>query len=42
MSDVLKPLIGIAAERALTRAEAETAFQALFEGAATPPKWADF
>ncbi|SOC14591.1 anthranilate phosphoribosyltransferase [Rhodobacter maris] len=32
----LKPLIGLAAERALTRAEAETAFEALFEGAATP------
>ncbi|TCP62014.1 anthranilate phosphoribosyltransferase [Rhodovulum bhavnagarense] len=36
MSDDLKPLIGIAAERALTRAEAETAFTALFEGKATP------
>ncbi|SFA78753.1 anthranilate phosphoribosyltransferase [Poseidonocella pacifica] len=36
MSEVLKPLIGIAAERALTRAEAETAFTALFEGEATP------
>ncbi|MFD2174094.1 anthranilate phosphoribosyltransferase [Rhodobacter lacus] len=32
----LKPLIGLAAERALTRAEAEIAFEALFEGAATP------
>ena len=36
MSDALKPLIGLAAERTLTRAEAETAFGALFEGAATP------
>lgn len=35
MSDI-RPLIGIAAERPLTRAEAETAFAALFEGAATP------
>ncbi len=36
MSDELRPLIGIAAERALTRAEAEAAFGALFAGAATP------
>ena len=36
MSDVLRALIGLAAERPLTRAEAETAFGALFEGAATP------
>ena len=36
MSDALKPLIGFAATRALTRAEAEVAFTALFEGAATP------
>ena len=36
MSDILKPLIGIAATRPLTRAEAEAAFTALFEGAATP------
>ena len=36
MSDVLKPLIGLAAERPLTRAEAETAFNALFEGQGTP------
>ncbi len=35
MSDI-KPLIGLAAERALSRAEAETAFEVLFEGAATP------
>lgn len=32
----LKPLIGLAAERALSRAEAEAAFETLFEGAATP------
>ncbi|MDO5528402.1 MAG: anthranilate phosphoribosyltransferase [Paracoccus sp. (in: a-proteobacteria)] len=32
----IRPLIGIAAERALTDAEAETAFSALFDGAATP------
>ncbi|MBS9716406.1 anthranilate phosphoribosyltransferase [Pseudohalocynthiibacter aestuariivivens] len=36
MSDALKPLIGAAADRALTRAEAEIAFQILFEGEATP------
>lgn len=36
MSDVLKPLIGIAADRPLTRAEAETAFEVLFNGQATP------
>ncbi|MEZ5779390.1 MAG: anthranilate phosphoribosyltransferase [Paracoccaceae bacterium] len=36
MSDDLRPLIGLAADRPLTRAEAETAFEALFEGAATP------
>ncbi|TCP42878.1 anthranilate phosphoribosyltransferase [Rhodovulum marinum] len=36
MSDALKPLIGIAADRPLTRPEAETAFEALFEGEATP------
>ncbi|WP_284162943.1 anthranilate phosphoribosyltransferase [Frigidibacter sp. SD6-1] len=36
MSADLRPLIGIAADRPLTRAEAETAFEALFEGAATP------
>ena len=36
MSDALKPLIGTAAERALTRAEAEAAFGILFEGGATP------
>ena len=31
MSDILKPLIGTAANRPLTRAEAEAAFNALFE-----------
>ncbi|HAR52898.1 MAG TPA: anthranilate phosphoribosyltransferase, partial [Roseovarius nubinhibens] len=36
MSDALKPLIGAAADRPLTRAEAETAFQILFDGEATP------
>ncbi len=36
MSDALKPLIGAAADRPLTRAEAEAAFQILFEGEATP------
>ena len=36
MSDALKPLIGAAADRALTRAEAEKAFGILFEGEATP------
>jgi len=36
MSDDLKPLIGLAADRPLTRTEAETAFEALFEGRATP------
>lgn len=35
MNDI-RPLIGIAAERALSRDEAEAAFAALFEGAATP------
>lgn len=36
MSEALKPLIGAAAERPLTREEAETAFAILFEGDATP------
>ena len=36
MSDTLKPLIGIAADRPLTRNEAETAFATLFDGEATP------
>jgi anthranilate phosphoribosyltransferase len=36
MSEALKPLIGAAAERPLTRAEAEAAFEILFAGEATP------
>ncbi len=36
MSDALKPLIGAAADRPLTRQEAEQAFTILFEGEATP------
>ncbi len=36
MSDDLRPLIGPAADRPLTRAEAETAFRIIMEGAATP------
>lgn len=36
MSDALKPLISAAADRPLTRAEAETAFEALFRGEASP------
>jgi anthranilate phosphoribosyltransferase len=42
MSDVLRPLIGIAAERPLTRAEAEAAFGALFEGQGTPAQMGGF
>ncbi len=42
MSDRLKPLIGIAATRPLSRAEAETAFQALFEGEGTPAQMGGF
>ena len=42
MSDALKPLIGIAADRPLTRAEAEIAFMALFEGSATPAQMGGF
>ena len=42
MSDVLKPLIGVAAERALTRAEAEAAFEVLFAGDATPSQIGGF
>ena len=38
----LKPLIGLAAERPLTRSEAETAFTALFEGEATPAQVGGF
>ncbi|MDW4548939.1 anthranilate phosphoribosyltransferase [Defluviimonas sp. D31] len=36
MTEDIRPLIGLAADRPLTRAEAEAAFEALFEGAATP------
>ncbi|MGR3636017.1 MAG: anthranilate phosphoribosyltransferase [Shimia sp.] len=36
MNDAIKPLIGAAAERPLTREEAEAAFAILFEGEATP------
>jgi anthranilate phosphoribosyltransferase len=42
MSDILRPLIGTAAERPLTRAEAQTAFEALFEGAGTPAQMGGF
>lgn len=42
MSDALKPIIGAAAERPLTTAEAETAFTALFEGEATPSQIGGF
>lgn len=38
----LKPLIGAAADRPLSRAEAETAFLALFEGEATPAQMGGF
>ena len=41
MSDVLRPLIGLAAERPLTRAEAERAFEALFNGEGTPAQKKD-
>ena len=36
MSDDLKPLIDAAANGPLTREQAESAFQILFEGQATP------
>lgn len=36
MSDALKPLIGAAADGPLTRAQAEQAFEILFDGEATP------
>ena len=42
MSDDLKPLIGAAADRALTRAEAEAAFTVLFEGEASPAQMGGF
>lgn len=42
MSDRLKPLIAAACDRALTRAEAEAAFTALFDGDATPAQIGGF
>jgi anthranilate phosphoribosyltransferase len=42
VSDSLKPLIGAAADRPLTREEAETAFTTLFEGEATPAQMGGF
>jgi len=42
MSDRLKPLIAAAADRPLTRAEAETAFDVLFAGEATPSQTGGF
>lgn len=42
MSDILRPLIGLAATRPLTRAEAETAFSALFNGEGTPAQMGGF
>lgn len=42
MSDTLKPLIGVAATRPLTRAEADAAFAALFEGQGTPAQMGGF
>ncbi|MFN4156016.1 MAG: anthranilate phosphoribosyltransferase [Paracoccaceae bacterium] len=42
MSDILRPLIGLAAERPLSRAEAEAAFGALFEGQGTPAQMGGF
>ncbi len=42
MSDRLKPLISTACDRALSRAEAEAAFTALFEGDATPAQIGGF
>ncbi|MDD7970035.1 anthranilate phosphoribosyltransferase [Roseinatronobacter alkalisoli] len=42
MMDDLKPLIGIAATRALTRPEAEIAFNLLFDGQATPAQTGGF
>ena len=42
MSDVLKPLIAAAVDRPLSKAEAETAFAALFDGDATPSQIGGF
>ena len=42
MSEVLRPLIGLAATRPLSREEAEAAFSALFEGQGTPAQMGGF
>ena len=42
MSDDLRPLIGAAADRPLTRDEAELAFRVLFDGEATPAQIGGF
>ncbi len=42
MSEVLRPLIGVAATRPLTRTEAEAAFGALFDGQGTPAQMGGF
>lgn len=42
MSDILRPLIGIAASRPLTRTEAEAAFGAFFDGQGTPAQMGGF
>ncbi len=42
MSDILRPLIGLAAERPLTQAEATLAFEALFNGEGTPAQMGGF
>jgi anthranilate phosphoribosyltransferase len=38
MSDAMKPLIYAASEGPLSRAQAEAAFEELFEGTATPAR----
>ena len=42
MTSALQPLIGMAADRALTRAEAQIAFETLFNGEATPSQIGGF
>ncbi|UWP89963.1 anthranilate phosphoribosyltransferase [Aliiroseovarius crassostreae] len=42
MSEMIKPLIGAAADRPLTRDEAEQAFEILFQGEATPSQIGGF
>ena len=42
MTSALQPLIGMAADRPLTRAEAQIAFEALFNGEATPSQIGGF